>query len=142
MSRPMSNRSLAFLATAFAICIALVGVAAAAPGDVTLTTVSPAPGATLSGVTNWQVSPSDSSKVNRIEFSIDGSLRWREFLSPYQFNGAANAFDTSILSDGSHQLRAVAVLTDGSTVVSQLTVSVGDEVRRRRSRRRPLRRRR
>ena len=42
MSRPMSNRSLAFLVTAFAICIALVGVAAAAPGDVTLTTVSPA----------------------------------------------------------------------------------------------------
>ena len=87
----------------------------------TITTTS------LTGKVKWQIDVSLDS-VSRVDFYIDGALRWTEFTSPYQFNGDPNGMlDTTTLSNGKHTLSAQAQAAGTShTVSASLDVSVSN----------------
>ena len=88
-------------------------------------TSSIANGATLSGSVSWTATPSGS--VSKVDFYMDGALKWTENAAPYVFNGDGNKLDTKTLSDGSHVLKVVATATDGTT--AQVVVRDGSRWR-------------
>jgi Bacterial Ig domain/Cellulase (glycosyl hydrolase family 5) len=84
-------------------------------------------GMTLSGSVTWIATPSTTTAITKVEFVIDGTLRWTEKLSPYQFNGDGNQLDTTALSDGSHTLKVQAYRSDGKVASTSATVSVSNK---------------
>src|SRR5690242_12981919 len=114
------KRAAAAAALLAAIVIAVPGNASATP--VTLQTLTPAAG-TVSGNILWEVTASGGT-ASRIDFLIDGTQRWTEYLSPYRFNGDAGNLDTRTLSDGSHTLTARATSTTGEVTTTSVTVNV------------------
>jgi len=83
-------------------------------------------GAVLSGVSViWTATP--SGVPARVEFSIDGALKWTELQPVYQFNGdPSGTLNTTTLNNGSHQLRVRAVYGDNSTAEKIITVTVSN----------------
>jgi hypothetical protein len=81
---------------------------ATASSRITLNVVSQTPtnGSTLSGVAPWQVS-SSGARVSRVDFAIDGTVKWSDAKAPFTYGGDAG-LDTRKLSDGSHGLTATA----------------------------------
>ena len=73
----------------------------------------------------WTASPSGKA-VTRVDFSIDGSVKWSETGAPWVFNGDGRTLDTTTLANGSHVLSVTALATDGSTKSSNATVSVSN----------------
>ena len=101
------------------------GAAPAAASSTAFTvTSSIANGATLSGSVSWQATPSGSA--SKVDFYIDGALKWTEQYGPFVFNGDGNKLDTKTLSDGSHVLKVVAKATDGTTAEASATVQVAN----------------
>jgi Polysaccharide lyase/Bacterial Ig domain len=82
-------------------------------------------GETLSGSVSWTASPSGQS-VSKIEFWIDGNLRWSENLSPYVYGGDGRTLDTRDLANGSHTLEVRAFGTSGSTTKASVGVKVSN----------------
>ena len=81
-------------------------------------------GSTLAGPVSWEATPSRSA--SKVEFYIDGALRWTESIAPFVFNGDGMQLDTRTLSDGSHLLKAIATATDGSKAEASSTVTVAN----------------
>ncbi len=81
-------------------------------------------GATLAGSLVWDARP--SVPVSKVDFYIDGALRWTESIAPYVFNGDGNVLDTRTLTDGSHVLKLVATATDGTRAELSATVQVAN----------------
>ena len=81
-------------------------------------------GATLAGTLVWEAKPSQSA--SKVEFYIDGTLKWTENFAPYIFNGDGKTLDTRTLSDGSHVLKLVATATDGTKSELSATVQVAN----------------
>lgn len=67
------------------------------PPSVTIN--APAPGSTLSGVTQVQVGATDNVGVTHVEFYVDNVLRAVDTLAPYNWS-----FDTTAVANGSHTL--------------------------------------
>jgi hypothetical protein len=65
----------------------------------TVTINAPAPGSTLSGVTQVQVGATDKDGVTRVEFYVDNVLRAVDTLASYSWS-----FDTTSVPNGSHTL--------------------------------------
>src|SRR5262249_9298361 len=73
----------------------------------------------------WTATPSGSPM--RIEFFIDNTLSWTEYVAPYQFNGdPSGTLDTNTLSDGSHQLRVRSEERSVATAEQTVTVIVSN----------------
>jgi Bacterial Ig domain len=83
-------------------------------------------GMTLSGSVTWTATTNDSATA-KVEFSIDGTLKWTEYKVPYYFNGDGNKLDTTTLSDGSHTLKVMAYRSDGKSSSTSATVSVSNK---------------
>jgi N-acetyl-anhydromuramyl-L-alanine amidase AmpD len=79
-----------------------------------------APGQTVQGQLEWSVTVQGS--VRRVEWLIDGKLRWTSTSLPFVFGGKGALWDTTRETPGSHQLTVRAVNPDGS--VSELTIPV------------------
>jgi hypothetical protein len=94
---------------------------------VAVSTASPVDGSTVSGKITWQANVT-SGTASRVDFAIDGSIKWTEQLAPYVFNGNGNTLDTTTLTNASHALTVTAVGTDGSTATSKVTVNVSNAV--------------
>ena len=87
-------------------------------------TSSIANGATLTGPAKWTATPSGTT-VSSVDFLIDGTVKWTENISPYQFNGdPSGTLDTTTLSDGAHTLSVKAHATDGRTATATSSVTV------------------
>ena len=98
-------------------------VAPPPPPPPTLTVTQSIPsGAILTAPTKWSVTP--SAAVVKVEFRIDGSLRWTENVSPYVFNGDASFLDPATLPNGPHILMATAISGDGTSASVSSTVTV------------------
>lgn len=94
------------------------------PGQLGVTTLSPADGQSVSGSITWAVSVSGGTPT-RVEFAIDGAVKWTQKAAPYLYGGAANGLDTTQLSNGSHTLTATAYGEKGTrTRSSRITVTV------------------
>ncbi len=83
-----------------------------------------AEGSTLAGAVTWQATPSKT--VGKVDFYVDGALRWTEHVSPYIFNGDGNKLDTTTLPDGTHTLKAVATAADGSSASVSANILVSN----------------
>lgn len=89
--------------------------------------VKPLEGDVLSGATNdWYGNGTDDVAVVRAEFSIDGALAYSETSTRgrYNFEGGANRFDTTALSNGPHALTLAVVDTAGQRASATVNVVV------------------
>jgi hypothetical protein len=68
---------------------------------------------------HWFAVPNiPASKVARVEFLIDGKIRWIEHHAPYSYGFNANYLVTSWLSPGLHHFMVRAIATDGRRATS------------------------
>ena len=107
---------------------AAVTVANTAPSPASsfATSSSVADGSTLSGTLVWTAT-AQGAPVKKIDFLIDGSLRWTENYAPYRYNGDPDGvLDTKTLSDGNHTLTVVAYTTTGQTATTKAAVTVAN----------------
>jgi beta-glucanase (GH16 family) len=89
-------------------------------------TRSPSDGSTVSGRVTWQVDVS-GAYAKRVDFLIDGALKWSQAASPYLYGGGNEALDTTRLPDGAHSMTAVAYGTTGARLASsQVKVNVAN----------------
>jgi hypothetical protein len=89
-------------------------------------TTNVADGAVLSGSSVIWTATASGSPV-RVEFFIDGSHSWTEYVAPYQFNGdPSGTLDTTQLIDGAHQLRVRAIYFDNSTAELPVAVTIAN----------------
>src|SRR6476620_8112691 len=81
-------------------------------------------GGQLSGQVAWTAST--TTKVAKVEFLIDSSVRWSDQAAPYQY-GAGGALDTTVLADGGHTfaVKAYGLAGQIATAEGSATVSNG-----------------
>lgn len=77
-------------------------------------------GQTVQGQVEWSVQVQGA--VRRIEWLIDGKLRWTSRSLPFVFGGKGGVWDTTQETPGVHELTVRAVAASGA--VSQLTIPV------------------
>jgi Bacterial Ig domain/Glycosyl hydrolase family 26 len=112
---------------------ALLVLATAAAGSngqsakLSVTTLAPESGATLSGAMPWQVSVSNGTPT-KVTFAIDGTVKWTQTTAPYYYGGAADGLDTTTLANGSHTLSASAYAKTGRPATTRVTVTVQNAV--------------
>jgi len=93
-----------------------------ATADTTPPTVSltaPSNGATVSDTITVSATASDNVGVDHVTFQVDGSTIATDSTSPYQ-----TSLDTTILSDGSHTIKAIAYDAAGNYDEDTVTVTV------------------
>jgi hypothetical protein len=89
-----------------------------------VTTQSPTDGETVSGAITWQVSVAGGTP-SRVDFAIDGTVKWSQASAPYVYGGGKN-LDTTTLANGSHSLTATAYGSRGVKASSQVKVTVAN----------------
>ena len=77
-------------------------------------------GQTVQGQVEWSVKVEGA--VRRVDWLIDGKLRWTSTWLPFVFGGKGALWDTARETPGPHQLTVRAVRKDGSA--SELTIPV------------------
>jgi hypothetical protein len=85
----------------------------------------PANGATVSGTIKWLANVS-GPKPDRVEFLIDGTVKWTEWYAAYGYGGDAGLMDTTQLSNGAHALKNVAYAADGRSTSASVTITVAN----------------
>lgn len=84
---------------------------------------SPTNGATLSGTAAITIGASDNIAVSSVALYIDSTLLKTWTSGPYQFS-----LNTTTLSNGSHQIQAVATDSSGNTTKTSITVQVQNKI--------------
>jgi hypothetical protein len=81
-----------------------------------------APSGVLSGVVTISATATDNSDgVSRVEFYVDGNLRWVETAAPYVWD-----FDTSFVSNGTHSLQVMAYDAAGNVGVASTNITTSN----------------
>jgi hypothetical protein len=109
---------------------ALVITTSAGAGKIkmSIATVTPSDGSTVTNGITWQVNVSGSTP-SRVTFAVDGVVSWTSTSSPYIYGGGTGLLDTTKLSNGSHQLVATAYPSGGGpTAKSSVNVTVANAV--------------
>ncbi len=83
----------------------------------TVSLLTPAAGATVSGMVTAQAQASDNVAVARVEFYLDGALRATSTSAPYTWG-----FDSSALSNGTHTISARAYDLAGNAAQANVSV--------------------
>jgi hypothetical protein len=78
-------------------------------------------GDTITAPIAWSAVP--SATVDTVDFFVDGVKKWTEHISPYYFNGDGSYFDPAAVSDGQHELKAVATDAAGKTASATANVT-------------------
>ena len=82
-------------------------------------------GQTVSGSIPWGVSVGGGIP-NRVDFAVDGTVRWSQTTSPYAFGGSGGTLDTTTLGNGTHTLSATAYGARGVKATTRVTVTVSN----------------
>src|SRR5204863_3483851 len=110
----------------FLAALLVIAIPASAGNKLDVTTVSPGNGQTVTGSITWQVVVG-SGDVGRVDFAIDGTVKWSEHVAPWLYDGATRGLNTTTLSNGAHRLTAKAYSKNGkSTGTSTVTVTVSN----------------
>lgn len=80
-------------------------------------------GQLLRGYVKWEAGVSNEP-ANRVEFYVDGALRWTERYAAYVYNGDGQTWATKYERDGSHTLTLRAVARDGSVATRSISVTI------------------
>ena len=91
----------------------------------TIATVAPLPGQTVSGAVTWKEKVAGATPL-RVDFAIDGKFAWSQKTVPYQYGGAVDALNTASLPNGPHSLRATAYGPKGTKAATAITVIVAN----------------
>jgi hypothetical protein len=102
-----------------------VPTAAVAQKQLVVATNAPSAGQTVTGSATWQVSVSGGTPT-RVDFAIDGSVKWSQTSSPWLYGGVSGGLDTTRLANGTHVLSATAYGTGNARGTSQVTVTVSN----------------
>jgi len=97
-------------------------VFAAGTADLTppsATILSPADGSTVGGTVSVQVSASDNVGVTRVEFHVDGGLKFTDATAPWAYD-----WSTVLYSNGSHTVLVKAFDAAGNVGTRSVTVTV------------------
>src|SRR5918912_1246747 len=95
---------LAALALAFTVSAGSAAIKHTSSAALTHTvTSSIKDGATISGSVSWTATTSDPA--TKVQFYIDGTLRWTEGWAPYVYNGDDHMLDTTTMTNGAHTLK-------------------------------------
>jgi mannan endo-1,4-beta-mannosidase len=116
-----------------AACLTIVGAgcgaadsASSRTAPLSASTPSPVDGQQVAGRITWQVSVSGGTPT-RVDFAIDGNVRWSQKTPPYLYGGTTDGLDTTRLSDGSHLLSATAYGSEGGrSATTKVTVTVAN----------------
>ena len=81
--------------------------------------ISPAEGAVVSGTVTITATASDDYGVTKVDFYVDGVLLSSDDASPYEAS-----WDSTSIADGQHTLSATAVDTAGQTATASIKVTV------------------
>ena len=82
----------------------------------------PSTGIEVTGTVDIDVTASDeASGMDRVEFSVDGSMVSSDSSTPYSY-----AWDSTTVADGSVTITATAYDNDGNTATDSITLTVND----------------
>jgi hypothetical protein len=84
-------------------------------------------GAVLSDPVTWTAQPvgmAPGDPVDRVEFSIDGQVRWTEHNTPYFFNDDYNRLYPWVLGAGQHRLAVRVITAAGKSASTSAEVTV------------------
>ncbi len=123
----LTRGKLTTFASILFVTLLVVAVSTAAGAQSTDLSSTVTDGQRVSGNILWRVFAS-GRVPSRIDFSIDGTVRWTERNPPYDYNGNDSVLDTTELSEGAHVLRAVAYAGSGTTGSTSATVIVDNVV--------------
>jgi hypothetical protein len=85
-----------------------------------IATVKPAAGATVSGTVAWEVAVGAGSP-SKLEFLVDGAAKFSDSSAPY-----GGSLDTAKLANGNHTLSATAYGSKGVRATTTVTVNVSN----------------
>jgi hypothetical protein len=128
--RFFSDRPAVATAALLAVLLAFASAAAGSNGQsakLSVSTLAPAPGATVSGSIPWQASVVNATPT-KVTFAIDGTVKWTQTTAPYYYGGTTNGLDTTTLANGSHTLTATAYAKTGRPSTSKVVVNVENVV--------------
>lgn len=125
--------------TATFVLAGAVGLACAACGSSAGATGAPEPlrvvssisnDAVLSSAVSWTGTPAGipASRVDRVEFVIDGRVRWTEHHAPFVFNGDGSELFPWVLGAGAHRLAVRVVTRTGASASTSAAVTVAASV--------------
>jgi N-acetyl-anhydromuramyl-L-alanine amidase AmpD len=77
----------------------------------------------LTGFVPWQADVRPAN-VARVEFLVDGTLRWTAKKTPFRYGGVAGKLDTTQLPNGAHVLSIRVVSKKGAVVGSSVKVGI------------------
>ena len=92
-------------------------------GKVQVSSSGLANGQTVTGYVQWSAKVSNAD-VSRVDFLIDGHLRWTEHRVPFSFGGDGGAWDTLLETNGVHVLTMRVVPKKGAATGQSLRVVV------------------
>jgi Big-like domain-containing protein len=130
LAAPLGMLALAGAAIPPALALGRTHVHRAKAADRAAPSVSiaaPAAGASLSGRVPFRAAASDPSGVRRVEFRVDGRLRWTARQAPWTFGGERGTWDTTAERDGAHTLRVTATDRLGNARSASRTVRVAND---------------
>ena len=104
----------------------ITGGAASRSQSVTVRITSPAGGQTVFGTVTWLADVVSSGTVDRVNFAIDGAVKWTEHYAPYGYGGDAGQLDTTTLTNGKHQFTVTAYLVTGRSASTSISVKVSN----------------
>jgi hypothetical protein len=93
--------------------------------SIALTGQSLRDGQSLRGLVRWDAYVSGRD-VERVDFSVDGALRWQDRGNPYRFNGNYGRWDTRGETNGQHVLTLRAVAVSGAEASTTIVVTVSN----------------
>jgi hypothetical protein len=100
------------------------GSKATGPGSnkevLSISTVKPLAGATVSGTVAWEVAIAAGSP-SKVEFLVDGAAKFSDSSAPY-----GGSLDTTKLANGNHTLSATAYGSKGVKATTSVTVNVSN----------------
>jgi hypothetical protein len=93
---------------------------AAAKEVLTISTVKPGNGTTVSGTIGWEVAVGEGAP-SKVEFLVDGAVKLTDSSAPY-----GGSLDTTKLGNGNHALSATAYGSKGVKATTSVTVKVSN----------------
>jgi protocatechuate 3,4-dioxygenase beta subunit len=89
--------------------------------DPTVSIINPSNGTTVSGTVSIQAEAADDKGLNKVEFYIDNTKIGEDTGSPYEY-----AWNTTLYSNGSHTIKAIAYDTINQDTQHQISVIVNN----------------
>jgi hypothetical protein len=119
------TRRLAAIFTLVVLAVAALSTGAVAAKGPGVFTRSPTPGSTVSGPLVWEAGFGRSAP-NRVDFLIDGVVKWSSSPAPFVYGGPGGTLDVSTLATGAHTFRVTSYNGKGKKLASsaiQVTVA-------------------